>query len=45
MTTPDELIDIPETAELSESLTIDHVQELEEPVPPEIVGVELLLVP
>jgi hypothetical protein len=45
VTTPALLIDIPETVDESETLTIAHVQEDEDPVPPVIVGVEVFEFP
>jgi hypothetical protein len=44
-TTPEELIVIPLTVELSEVLTTDQLQEEVDPVPPEIVGVEVFADP
>jgi hypothetical protein len=39
------LIVIPLTVELSDALTTDQLHDELEPVPPEIVGVEVLAVP
>ncbi len=44
-TTPEELMVIPLTVELSEAFTTDHVQDELEPVPPEIDGVDVFAVP
>ena len=45
VTTPELLIEIPVTAEASDALAIAQLQEDDEPVPPEIEGVEDLAVP
>jgi hypothetical protein len=45
VTTPDELIVIPETEEASEVFAILQLHEEVEPVPPEMDGVELLALP
>lgn len=43
--TPELLIVIPETVDESDAFTTDHVHDVVEPVPPEIVGVEVFEVP